>query len=249
MTTVFWSHQKIYWWIIIACSYLDGFPQIASQTIPLKTNLDCHWWPSSSSTQYTQLQHSAKDKVIGSTADISWDLSLLWSQIFSSSYRKPKCIGTICWAVFRWVKVLGQGPEVCLRVITRCSCSAPQDSLAGHCLHSPSPLTWQAWVWSWQGSSGPSQKGLKNHMSNNWRTSQGATDWNDPTYTSLPGRVNGKTPTLLKRSFIWSLKTSHRQPTGSIWYHDLLRYQMPHTMVPKGHLRDWDHLNRATSFH
>lgn len=147
-------------------------------------------------------------------------------------------LGTTYWAVFSGVKVLGQGPVVCLRIITRCTCSAPQGLLAGHkqqCSCSPSPLLWQAWVWSLQGSSGPSQKGLESHMSNDWRPSQGAMDWNDPTSTPLPGRVNGKNSALLKRSFIWGLKNSHRQPTCSIWYHDLPQYQMVPTMVPKGH--------------
>lgn len=50
ITTGFWSHLEIYWWImIIACYYLDGFSQTAPKALPFKRNVGCHWWPSSCS--------------------------------------------------------------------------------------------------------------------------------------------------------------------------------------------------------
>lgn len=103
----------------------------------------------------------AKDKVIGSTVSIFQDLSLLWPQISDSSCRNPKFIGVSYWAGFSGVKVLGQGPVVCMRIITRCTCSAPQGLLAGHeqqCLCSPNPLLWQAWVKASRAALGLSRK-------------------------------------------------------------------------------------------
>lgn len=68
------------------------------------------------------MQHIAKDKVTGGTvsiSSISQDLSLLWPQISSSHPKNPKFIGIVYWVGFGRMKVLGQGPVVCLRIITR----------------------------------------------------------------------------------------------------------------------------------
>lgn len=159
--TGFWSHLEIYWWImIIAHYYLGGFP-FASKTLPLKRYMGCHGWPSCYSYTVHPTAVQAKDKVIGSTVSIFQDLSLLWPQISDSSYRNPKFIGITYWAGFSGVKVLGQGPVVCMGIITRCTCSAPQGLLAGHeqrCLCSPNPLLWQAWIKASRAALGPSRK-------------------------------------------------------------------------------------------
>lgn len=140
------------------------------------------------------MQHIAKDKVTGGTVSISQDLSLLWPQISNSHPKNPKFIGIIYWAGFGRMKVLGQGPVVSLRIITRHTCPAQQGLLVGHELQCLVPvlleILWWAWVWfspsanillslprglgapqKLQGSSGPSQKGSKRYMGNDWMPS------------------------------------------------------------------------------